>query len=62
MNGLETLSAIEKLPQLKHTKVVVVSGEDRQELDTANCGIVDQWFAKPLNPAHLVGQLQSLAS
>ncbi len=62
MNGLETLSAIEKLPQLKHTKVVVVSGEDRRELDTTNCRLVDEWFAKPLNPAHLVGHLQSLAT
>ncbi len=62
MNGLETLRAIENLPQLKHTKVVVVSGEDRQELDTTNCRLVDQWFAKPLNPALLVGHLQSLAT
>ena len=62
MNGLETLAAINQLPHLKQTKVVVVSGEDRNELDTTDCRLVDQWFTKPLNPAHLVGHLQSLAT
>ncbi len=62
MNGLETLSAINELPQVQHARVIVVSGEDRTELETGDCQLVDQWFSKPLNPAHLVGHLQSLAT
>lgn len=64
MNGLETLQAMGRQSGLNRTKVVVVSGEDRDRLvrdeEIGGAKVVSQWFAKPLNPVHLVNHLQAV--
>lgn len=60
MNGMETVEAIRRLPSLHNTKVVVVSGEDRQEsMVTKDNRGVSEWFSKPLNPDRLVSYLDA---
>lgn len=64
MNGLETLRALQRHADLSHTRVVVVSGEDRDRIvrpeNAGEAAVVSQWFAKPLNPVHLVDHLQAV--
>lgn len=64
MNGLETLQAMRCQSRLGQAKVVVVSGEDRDRViqgeDMGAADVVSHWFAKPLNPVHLVHHLQSV--
>jgi CheY-like chemotaxis protein len=58
MNGAETVAAIRQQPRLKDVRIVVVSGEDRDDAMMAgDGGRVSQWFSKPLNPELLVQHL-----
>ena len=58
MDGRETLQAIRRNPALGGLKVFVVSGSDPQTVDLGegNQGI-EHWFAKPINPAEFVSEL-----
>lgn len=59
MNGSETVAAIRQHPRLKDVRIVVVSGEDRDERTIAAAGPqMTEWLAKPLNPEVLVGHLR----
>lgn len=53
MNGLETVKAIRSRPHLQNIKIVIVSGEDREELSLQDAPEVAEWFPKPLNPDRL---------
>lgn len=58
MNGLDTVAAIRRHPAARKTKVVIVSGEDRDEsFLTASDRNVSEWFSKPLDPNRLVEHL-----
>ncbi len=59
LNGVDTLRSLRKLPKLRRTKVIVVSGEPPEHSDYAEIKTdVSEWFAKPLDPAHLVQRIQ----
>jgi carbon storage regulator CsrA len=56
MNGKETVEAIRSCPRLRKTKIVVVSGEDRDAgLVAEDPRGITEWFSKPLDPERLVG-------
>ena len=58
MNGLDTVAAIRRHPAVKQTRVVIVSGEDRDEsFLTDSDRSVSAWFSKPLDPNRLVEHL-----
>jgi carbon storage regulator CsrA len=58
MNGLDVVQAVRRHPVIRQTKVVIVSGEDRDEsfLTSSECRI-SEWFSKPLDPNRLVEYL-----
>ncbi|QGQ25640.1 response regulator [Gimesia benthica] len=59
MRGSEVAKAIRKMSSSKETKIVVVSGEDRDDsLVTGDNTGVDEWFSKPFDPDRLTGCLQ----
>ena len=63
MNGVDTVKAIRKHRSLKETKVVIVSGEPRDELMvSSDCRGVSEWFSKPLDPDRRVRHLDALSN
>lgn len=58
MNGLDTVEAIRRHPAINQTRVVIVSGEDRDESSmSASDHRITEWFSKPLDPNRLVEHL-----
>lgn len=58
MDGRSTVTAIRCNPAYHGLKVFAVSGADRQSLEFGGSARdVDGWFAKPLDPAAFVGEL-----
>jgi len=58
MDGRSTVTAIRCNPAYHGLKVFAVSGADRQSLELGGSARdVDGWFAKPLDPAAFVGEL-----
>jgi CheY-like chemotaxis protein len=59
MTGIETVRRIRSEPALKDTRIVIVSGEDREEsLVTGDNRGATEWFTKPLTPDQLVEHLE----
>ena len=59
MNGLDTVEAIRRHPAISKTRVVIVSGEDRDESSmSASDRRITEWFSKPLDPNRLVEHLK----
>lgn len=58
MDGAETIRRIRQNPRWNGTRVVVVSGEDRDDsIVTGDDRGVSEWLSKPLDPARLVSHL-----
>lgn len=60
MNGRKTAEEIRRFSSLQDTKVVVVSGEQREEaMVTGDARGVSEWFAKPLDTIRFASYLDA---
>lgn len=58
MDGKETVKAIRRRQSLRRTKVVVVSGDDREDaMVTGDDRGVSEWFSKPLDASRFASYL-----